>query len=580
MIQRPWPMILGNLHRLFQGGSVAGLSEGQLLDRFVETRDEIAFGAIVERHGPMVLGVCRGVLADPNDVEDAFQATFLVLVRKASRLRDRDLLGPWLYGVARKVALRARADAVRRRVHERSGADSRPQAVATFDAELRELQSQVREEVHRLPANDRMAVVLCYLDGLTHEEAAERLGWPVGTVKGRLSRARDRLKVRLVRRGITLPAVASTLTRGTLAAVPVRLVTSTTRAAAQLAAGQALKVGIVSAQAIALMEGVIGTMFTTNLKIGGAVLLVSCTLAVPGVIAYQGAGPSEAPTPKQAPVVTRPAESSPIEANRSAATPKVGSLRDAQEVQAEFARQAIKLLDQRIAQGQASPTDPSYLTWSRRLAEAISAPGIDEPDRRATLEAHLKRMELNQERAKVALKEGKISQLDSIEASYLLNEAYLWTLNGTALPQGPAPSIEPGFEGGASSPRKPLAIKTLPADEPKNKAILEKLEERISMNFPQEIPLEDVKKYIEQSTQDEAAGLPIGIPIYIDPHGLADSDHTMASTVTINLEGIPLRTTLRLILRQLHLDYKVVGGLLYITDEDYLDNDLPATAPE
>ena len=137
------------------------------------SRDEVAFGAIVARHGPMVLGVCRGVLDDPHDVEDAFQATFLVLVRKAGGLRDRDLLGQWLYGVARKVALRARADAARRKARERAGTRRPSRPVEPSDAELRELQAIVREEVDRLPANDRMAVVLCYLEGLTHEEAAE-----------------------------------------------------------------------------------------------------------------------------------------------------------------------------------------------------------------------------------------------------------------------------------------------------------------------------------------------------------------------------------------------------------------------
>src|SRR4051794_38891206 len=122
MASAQYGAVLRQIRRLFDGGSVAGMTEGQLLERFVSRRDEAAFEALVARHGPMVLGVCRRVLSDPNDVEDAFQATFLVLVKKAGTLRRRDLLGNWLYGVAFRVATRSRADAARRFLRERPGA--------------------------------------------------------------------------------------------------------------------------------------------------------------------------------------------------------------------------------------------------------------------------------------------------------------------------------------------------------------------------------------------------------------------------------------------------------------------------
>ncbi len=157
------------------------------------------------RFGPMVRGVCRALLDDPHDADDAFQATFLVLVKKAGAIRDQALVGNWLYGVAHRVAVRARVDSARtttagrhRRGLRRAGSERR--RAPDRDAELRPL---LHEEVARLPSKYREPVVLCYLQGQTHEEAARSLGWPVGTVKGRLSRARRLLRDRLVRRGVT-----------------------------------------------------------------------------------------------------------------------------------------------------------------------------------------------------------------------------------------------------------------------------------------------------------------------------------------------------------------------------------------
>ena len=195
------------IQRLFGVGTVSGLTEWQLLQRYTDRRDEAAFSALVARHAPMVLGVCRRMLADPQDVEDAFQATFLVLVRKARALRPHDAVGHWLHGVAYRVALRARSETTRRRSRERTVASIEDLAPAVGGERLGpdfELRPLLDEELRRLPATYRAAVVLCYLDGQTHEEAARQLGWPVGTVKGRLARAKDLLRDRLTRRGLTL----------------------------------------------------------------------------------------------------------------------------------------------------------------------------------------------------------------------------------------------------------------------------------------------------------------------------------------------------------------------------------------
>jgi len=212
---------------------VESLTDEQLLDWFLNQDDgsaEEAFRAIVLRHGPMVLGVCRHILNQHQDAEDAFQATFLVLARKAGSIRDRRVLARWLYEVAYRIAMRARTNGVRRRTHERQGGEMA--ATVTSDNHgWVELRPVLHEEVNRLPEKYRLPVILCYLEGKTNEEVAEQLKWPVGTVKGRLSRARDLLRSRLSRRGLALSAafLVTALANGTVIAevVPPRLVDET-----------------------------------------------------------------------------------------------------------------------------------------------------------------------------------------------------------------------------------------------------------------------------------------------------------------------------------------------------------------
>src|SRR4051812_24613852 len=187
--------VLRQVHRLFGAGSLGGLTDGDPLTRFAPRRDEPAFEALVERHGPMVLRVCRSVLGDGHDADDAFQATFLVLARRAGSLWVGDSLGSWLFGVARRAATRTRRSAARRARHERTAAEERRfQSGRGIEPERANDAAVVVDEVERLPSAYRSAVVLCYLEGLTYEEAAGRLGVSEGTVRGRLSRARDRLR--------------------------------------------------------------------------------------------------------------------------------------------------------------------------------------------------------------------------------------------------------------------------------------------------------------------------------------------------------------------------------------------------
>jgi RNA polymerase sigma factor (sigma-70 family) len=247
------------------GHRVAGLGDAQLLERFVRQQDEAAFAAMLERHGPMVFGVCKRLLRDLHEAEDAFQATFLVLVRKAGSIGRGESLGCWLYEVACRTALRARSNASKRRTRERQvGAMADTSDTHTTGREIHPL---LDEEMRRLPEQYRRPLVLCYLEGKTHAEAAVQLGWPKGTVAGRLSRARDMLRQRLAQRGVTLTATAllAVFADNAPAAVPGGLLNSTLRAGLLFAAGRA-PVGPASPEAVNLANEVLHVMLTHKLK--------------------------------------------------------------------------------------------------------------------------------------------------------------------------------------------------------------------------------------------------------------------------------------------------------------------------
>src|SRR5262245_6876029 len=215
-------------------------SDAALLQHFISRRSEDAFAALLKRHGPLVFAVCLRALREHTDAEDAFQATFLVLARKAGSIRKQETLPAWLHRVALNICRTIKLAATRRQAHERQAIDM-SQTPSPDDVELRDWQSVLHEEVDHLPEKYRIPVVLCYLQGLTHEEAARRLGWPVGSVKGRLARAREFLRSQLARRGLTLTAAALTtaLAESATAAVPPALFGVTFRAALSFATGGA-----------------------------------------------------------------------------------------------------------------------------------------------------------------------------------------------------------------------------------------------------------------------------------------------------------------------------------------------------
>ena len=291
--------VLRQLRTLFNVGTVRDLTDGQLLERFATDRGEsaeLAFAVLVERHGPMVLRVCRGVLVDPHDTQDAFQATFLVLVRKARALWVRDSLGPWLHQVAYRTASCARStDARRRRLERRAAISVEEARVEPVD----ELERVLHEEIDRLPDRYRAPVVLCDLEGRTHEQAARYLGWPVGTVKSRLSRGRQRLRDRLLRHGLTPDAglIASTLSLdSSMASISTALVDSTTGAATRFLTVQS----IVRGSAASLAQGVLRSMTMTRwLKAASVLLVAGATVAGVDLLAQRGtSGAQSQPEPK------------------------------------------------------------------------------------------------------------------------------------------------------------------------------------------------------------------------------------------------------------------------------------------
>jgi RNA polymerase sigma factor (sigma-70 family) len=290
--------VLQRIHRMSGARLHAELSDGQLLRRFVADRDEAAFAALVQRHGGLVVSVCRRVLSHEQDAEDAFQATFLILSRKAAAIRNLESVASWLHGVAQRTALNARKSAMRRRKYEKPSEERSAESPVSAAA-LKELQALLDEEVQRLPERYRAAFVLCCLEGKSRPEAARELGWKEGTVSSRLARARELLQQRLSRRGVTLTAAlcAVALTqRTTEAAVSAALADGTIKAVLGFTTGNAT--GAISAQAVALTEGVLKAMFLSKVKRGVVLLVVLALLAVGvGVAATQPQPAVEAPTP-------------------------------------------------------------------------------------------------------------------------------------------------------------------------------------------------------------------------------------------------------------------------------------------
>jgi RNA polymerase sigma factor (sigma-70 family) len=558
------------LERIFRGATISGLTEWELLERYLERRDEVAFEGLVARHGPMVMGVCRRMLADQTDVDDAFQATFLVLVRRARQLGPGDAIGPWLYGVAARVAMRARSEAVRRKRVEPIGGEI-PAADRQDPAAERELALVIDQELGRLPSKYRSPIVLCYLEGQTHEEAARQLKWPIGTVKGRLARARDLLRSRLARRGLAPATGALTLvlTRDSTAAVNRELLDRTVKASLKLALGHATA-QVVSTSISHLVEGVLTSMFVNTIKSAVlGVVIAGIVLGGVGVMARQGA-PEPTKTRRAAArhggdltgsgtFATAASANRPVDASVSATVKETETVRDLQQKLVRAARADWEaVIKERPTAG---PNYGRAYQASKRLLDVERDVASSPTEVITAHESHLSRIRdiARLDNDYHAASESQLAQIEVYAA-----EAALWLAQAKA--GGQAEKKDGGGGGAPGDEQRTATDIEGAAPDPNSQVILTKLESPIAMAFADETTLEDVLKYIKEKTVSPE--LPDGIPIYIDPLGLQEAEKSLTSTIKIDLKGVPLRRTFQLILKQLGLIYSVEDGLLYITSEN------------
>ncbi len=315
-----WNGVLTRLRRAAILSERDTLTDSHLLDRFLSERDEAAFEALLKRHGPMVLGVCRRILRNEADAHDAFQASFLVFLRKAACIQPRSLVGNWLYGVAYKTSLKAKAMNRRRTVKE-SQRKTEPGRNSVDPAE-QELQHLLDQELSHLPDHYRSVIVLCELEGKTLSEVAQQLGCPQGTVASRLARARVLLARRLTRHGLSLSAAAlsAMLAREAAAAgLPSSLFASTAKAATLLAAGQAATLGIISPKVVTLSERVVKTMLVMKLKLMTAALATVVLIGGGSLLACRELGAEQntaKPNPELLAPVTAEGKAKPDDAEK------------------------------------------------------------------------------------------------------------------------------------------------------------------------------------------------------------------------------------------------------------------------
>jgi RNA polymerase sigma factor (sigma-70 family) len=362
---------LERLRRALAPADGAAPSDGRLLERFLADRDEAAFAALVRRHGPMVLGVCRRLVRHAQDAEDCFQAAFLVLARRAGSVRQRESLASWLYGVAYRVALDAGGAIARRRSRERQ-VDEMPHPEVP-PAEPQDWRPLLDQELAALPEKYRAVVVLCDLEGRPRKESARRLRLSEGTLSSRLARARALLAGRLSRRGVALSggALAAALAGGTAtAAVPAQLVLSTAKVAALVAAGQSAAVG---SQAAVLMHEFQRGMLMAKLKVGAA-LAAAAVLLGAGGLAYQAAAQDW----------PRPAKSADVRPERGAEARSLSELEllrkevDILKLQVEVLQDKVRALRPAPQAGKAGPAGMGMpgLPDMGRMSGMQSGPGM------------------------------------------------------------------------------------------------------------------------------------------------------------------------------------------------------------
>jgi len=368
-----------------------GMTDGQLLSCFVECQDTAAFEALLRRHSSMVWGVCLRVLRHPQDAEDAFQAVFLVLVRKAAFIAARERLGGWLHGVAYRTALETRAVIARRRRKERQ-LEVIPQPEVRAEPGCGELLAVLDRELGRLPDKYRVPVILCELEGRSRKEVAKQLGIPEGTLSSRLAYARKWLAGRLSRRDVAFSGggVALLLSQEASANVPVSLILSTAKAARVFATGQ---MAGISVAVTGLTQGVLKTMSMFNLKAAAVLLTVVTSFGIGGV-AYRAAGAPHAPASVQADLEALKKENDLLKLNLEVVLEKVRS----QETEIKSLRAQMETAKTVVWTGLESNLLTNQVQWnvnaSAEVEQAIKAfrDAPDKESRRRSAEALEKAM--------------------------------------------------------------------------------------------------------------------------------------------------------------------------------------------
>ncbi|HEY7314231.1 MAG TPA: sigma-70 family RNA polymerase sigma factor [Gemmataceae bacterium] len=315
--------LLGRLRRLTDPARAGDLSDSDLLARFRGRREEAAFTLLVQRHGPMVFAVCRRVLGDAHEAEDAFQATFLVLARNADSIRQQQSLAGWLHAVASRIACKARTKALRQRACERELLPLAPRPDPSETLAAHELRAALDDEIARLPDKYRTPLVLCYLADKTHEQIAGELGWPKSSVTARLARARQLLQRRLLRRGFTAPAgmLAALLIESSMNAAPPAVLTlSTVRLAVQALNGEAIAATATAALADSVLKGAALPKWT-------AALMVLATLGLAAAVGHRLSAVGS-PSGHQQSATKAPAANDRREPKADARKPRVDRLGD------------------------------------------------------------------------------------------------------------------------------------------------------------------------------------------------------------------------------------------------------------
>jgi RNA polymerase sigma factor (sigma-70 family) len=528
--------VLRYIRRLAGASGAGDSTDGQLLARFLKDRDESAFATLVDRHGPMVLNVCRRRLIDANEVDDAFQAVFLVLVKKARSIRKPSLLGNWLYGVACRAAANARRQVSRRQSRIKEIVDMPATQPATGEG-WRELRPLLDEELERLPEKYRAPLVLCYLQGKTYTEAARILGWADGTVSGRLARGRALLRAALLKRGLTLSAAALTALLADHAAqattVPASLAAATIKAALLVAAGTSLAAGV-STGATALTEGVLKAMFLTKLKIATAVVLTLAVVGMSGGMFTYNTWARDRGTEKKDQATSK--EKGELKAEVAASAPTAPeSAKPAPPAKAIDARQALaKTIDysgaddpntrlQDLLAELAKDYNLSFIVNDR----AFETDGIKDVLNAPMVTDGMPMPRMNRVSLSTVLKK-ILSRVPNVEATFVVRRDHIEITTANAVREEVGlPAMEPGL-------RPKIVLLPL-----------------ATASFDK-TPLEDALKELSTST---------GFNIVLDSAKLERAQ----PTVTANLQNVPVNTAVRMLAEMVDMRAVLIDNVLFVT---------------